>query len=286
MEYTEFLKSKQFAAKPSGFVAIDVNPKLFTFQVDIVKWACHKGKACVFAGTGLGKTLIQLEWANQVYKHSGKDVLILAPLAVVAQTVAEGSGMGLTVHACRKQEDVLPGINITNYEMLDHFDPTQFAGIVLDESSIIKSFEGKVRTQIIDSFKETPYRLACTATPAPNDVTEIANHVEFLGIKSRHELLSEFFVHDGGQTSIWRLKRHAVKLFWEFVAGWAVMMQLPSDLGYEDNGFKLPPLNIVPIVVDHSGYIVKEAQTLQDRRRARTDSLEMRVEETRKLILG
>ncbi|MCK9568913.1 DEAD/DEAH box helicase [Candidatus Pacearchaeota archaeon] len=284
MKYEEFLKSKQFAAKPSGFEAKDIHAKLFQFQKDIVSWACHKGKACVFAGTGLGKTLIQLEWANQVYKHSGKDVLILAPLAVVAQTVAEGAGMGLTVHACRKQDDVLSGINITNYEMLDHFDTSHFAGVVLDESSIIKSFEGKVRTQIIESFRETPYRLACTATPAPNDVTELANHVEFLGIKSRHELLSEYFVHDGGQTSIWRLKRHAVKRFWEFVAGWAVMMQMPSELGYEDNGFKLPPINIEQIVIDKTGYIVKEALTLQDRRGARRDSLSLRVAKAAEIV--
>ena len=284
MRYEEFLKSKQFAAKPSGFETKDINAKLFPFQKDIVFWSCHKGKACVFAGTGLGKTLIQLEWANQVCKHSGMDVLILAPLAVVAQTVAEGTGMGLTVHACRKQEDVLPGINITNYEMLGHFDTSHFAGIVLDESSIIKSFEGKVRTQIIDSFRETPYRLACTATPAPNDHMELGNHAEFMGVMSRTEMLSAYFVHDGGKTSQWRLKGHAKGAFWKWVASWAVMLQMPSDLGYEDNGFKLPPLNIDQIVVDKTGYIVKEALTLQDRRGARRNSLEQRVSKVAEIV--
>jgi SNF2 family DNA or RNA helicase len=205
-------------------------------------------------------------------------------LAVAQQTVREGEKFGIAVNYCRAQEQVQHGITIANYEMLEHFDAAKFAGVVLDESSIIKNYTGKFRNLIISSFAATPFRLACTATPAPNDVTEIANHVEFLGIKSRHELLSEFFVHDGGQTSIWRLKRHAVKLFWEFVAGWAVMMQLPSDLGYEDNGFKLPPINIHQIVVDKTGYIVKEALTLQDRRGARRDSLSMRVSKAAEIV--
>ncbi|MCK9571294.1 helicase [Candidatus Pacearchaeota archaeon] len=283
MNYEEFLKSKQFAAKPSGFEAKDINPKLFGFQRDIVSWGCHKGRACVFAGTGLGKTPIQLEWADQVYKHSGGNVLILAPLAVAQQTVEEGAKFGTEIHLCRKQEDVLPGINITNYEMLDHFDPKQFSGVVLDESSIIKSFEGAVRTQIIESFQETPYKLACTATPAPNDHMELGNHAEFMGVMSRTEMLSAYFVHDGGKTSQWRLKGHAKAAFWRWVATWAVMLQMPSDLGYEDNGFKLPPLNIDQIVVDRTGYIVKEALTLQDRRGARKNSLDQRVVEAARI---
>jgi DNA modification methylase len=281
--YEEFLKSKQFAAKPSGFHATDINPKLFPFQHDIVSWACQKGKAAIFAGTGLGKTPIQLEWANQVCKHSGGNVLILAPLAVAQQTVEEGAKFGIEVHLCRKQADVLEGINITNYEMLDHFDPLQFVGIVLDESSIIKSFEGTVRTQIIDSFRDTPYKLACTATPAPNDHMELGNHAEFMGVMSRTEMLSCYFVHDGGQTSQWRLKGHAKTAFWRWVATWAVMLQMPSDLGYEDNGFKLPHLTIDQVVVDKTGYIVREALTLQDRRGARKNSLVPRVAEAARI---
>jgi hypothetical protein len=282
--YEDFLESKQFKVIPSGFEAININPKLFKFQHDVVSWSCRKGKSAIFAGTGLGKTAMQVEWANQVHKYTNKDVLILAPLAVSQQTVGEGAKFDIGVNPCRTQADVQPGVNITNYEMLDHFDPKHFVGIVLDESSILKSFDGKFRTKIINSFKDTPYKLACTATPAPNDITELANHVEFLGIKSRTELLSEYFVHDGGQTSIWRLKRHATKRFWEFVAGWAVMMQMPSELGYEDNGFKLPPINIEQIVVDKTGYIVKEALTLQDRRAARRDSLDLRVAKAAEIV--
>jgi hypothetical protein len=286
MKYEEFLASKQFKAIPSGFQATDINPKLFKFQADIVAWACQKGKAAIFAGTGLGKTLIQLEWANQVHEHSSGDVLILAPLAVAQQTVDEGAKFGISVNLCRKQEDVLPGINITNYEMLDHFEPEKFVGVVLDESSIIKSFEGSVRTQIIESFRDTPYKLACTATPAPNDHMELGNHAEFMGVMSRTEMLSCYFVHDGGKTSQWRLKGHAKTAFWRWVATWAVMLQMPSDLGYEDNGFKLPPLTIEQVVVDKTGYIVKEALTLRDRRGARRNSLDLRAAKARSLILG
>ncbi|OPY52210.1 MAG: hypothetical protein A4E48_01228 [Methanosaeta sp. PtaU1.Bin060] len=229
---------------------------------------------------------MQLEWAQQVHEHTKGDILILAPLAVAEQTKREGEKFEVLVHLCKSQADVLPGINITNYEKLHNFDPGHFSGIVLDESSILKSFEGKIRTEIIEAFRETPFKLACTATPAPNDHMELANHAEFLQVMSRPEMLATFFVHDGGQTSQWRLKGHAVKAFWEWVASWAVMMNLPSDLGYEDNGFKLLPANIEQIVVDHTGYVVREAKGLQDRRRARTDSLDLRVAVTKKLILG
>ena len=276
-DYQTFLASKRFHATPAGFTAKDINAKLFPFQRDIVAWACQKGKAAIFAGTGLGKTPIQLEWARQVHNESKGNVLILAPLAVAQQTVDEGRKFGVDVNLCRKQADVLPGINITNYEMLDHFDTKQFIGIVLDESSIIKAFEGKVRNQIVDSFRETPYKLACTATPAPNDHMELGNHAEFVGVMSRTEMLAMYFVHDGGETSKWRLKGHAKEIFWRWVASWAVMLQMPSDLGYEDNGFKLPPLNIEQHVVDRTGYIVREAQTLQDRRDARRNSIDLRI---------
>lgn len=277
MDYDEFLKSKQIKVKPSGFDCKDINPKLFKFQHDIVCWALRKGKACIFAGTGLGKTPMQLEYSNQVCRHTEGDVLILAPLAVASQTVKEGRKFGIDVNQCRSQDDVRPGINIANYEVLHKFDPSHFDGVVLDESSILKSFEGKFRNLIIEDFLETPYKLACTATPSPNDVMELMNHAEFLGVMSRTEALATWFVHDGGRTSQWRLKGHAVQSFWSWVASWAVMMTMPSDLGYDDNGFILPPLNINQIVVDDDGYRVKEAQTLQDRRRARTDSIDLRV---------
>lgn len=285
MEYEEFLKSKQFAPISSGFIAENISDKLFPFQADIVKWSCKKGKAAIFANTGLGKTAMQLIWSDQVHKHTGKDIIIFAPLAVAQQTVSEGRKFGVDVNLCRTQTDVLPGINITNYEMISHFDPGAFVGVVLDESSCIKSFDSKFRKYIIDAFRETPYRLACTATPAPNDHMELGNHAEFLGVMKRNEMLAKFFVHDGGETQKWRLKGHAIKIFWEWVASWAVMLHMPSDLGYDDNGFVLPPLNINQVVVDKSGYVVKEAKTLQDRRQARRNSLDFRVKEASRVAL-
>lgn len=285
-DYEDFLESKKIKVVPSGFDCKDINPKLFKFQHDIVCWALRKGKACIFAGTGLGKTPMQLEWARQVCNHTGGDVLILAPLAVASQTVREGEKFGIKVKQCRSQADVESGINIANYEILHKFDPSHFVGIVLDESSILKSFEGKFRNLIIESFQETPYKLACTATPSPNDTMELMNHAEFLGVMSRTEALAMWFVHDGGRTSQWRLKGHAIQSFWSWVASWAVMMNMPSDLGYDDNGFILPPLNIHQIIVDDEGYAVKEAQTLQDRRRARTDSIDLRVSKVAEIVNG
>ena len=284
-DYQEFLESKRLVVEPSGFDCNHINESLFPFQRDIVKWALKKGKSAIFSNTGTGKTRMQLAWADCVCNHTNGNVLILAPLAVNRQTVEEGSKMGIEVNLCRTQADVKPGINITNYEMLDHFDPDKFAGVVLDESGILKSFEGKIRNQIITAFNQTPFRLACTATPAPNDHMELGNHAEFLQVMNRVEMLATFFVHDGGDTSKWRLKGHAVDKFWQWVASWAVMLSKPSDLGYDDDGFILPPLNIEEIVVDRTGYIVREAQTLQDRRAARTDSLDLRVAAAKKLIM-
>lgn len=285
-DYKAFLESKKVAFEATGFDCQNINSNLFEFQHDIVKWALRKGRAAVFSNTGTGKTRMQLAWADCVTRHTSGNVLILAPLAVTRQTVQEGSQIGIEVNLCRRQSDVKPGINISNYEMLEHFDPASFRGVVLDESSILKSYEGKVRTEIINAFAETPYKLACTATPAPNDHMELGNHAEFLQVMRRPEMLATFFVHDGGRTSQWRLKGHAVKAFWEWVASWAVMMSMPSDLGYSDDGFLLPPVNIEQIVVDKSGYLVKEAQTLQDRRRARTDSLDLRVQRAVDIVMS
>ncbi|WP_026975855.1 DEAD/DEAH box helicase [Alicyclobacillus contaminans] len=282
--YFEFLATKSVASVPTG---IDVqrsalHPKLFDFQRDIVRWALKRGKAAIFAHTGLGKTLMQLEWANQVQRDSGGKVLILAPLAVSNQTAREAEKIDLTVHVCRDDSDVRDGLNITNYERLHRFDPEQFTGIVLDESSLLKAYDGKMRNIIIDSFKRTPFKLACTATPAPNDYMELGNHSEFLGIMTRSEMLSMFFVHDGGNTSQWRLKGHAVEKFWEWVASWAVLIRKPSDLGYEDGDFLLPPLNIDEIVLPAThppeGYLIPfAAQTLQERRHARSSTIAERV---------
>ena len=255
-----------------------ISQQLFQFQKDIVRWALAKGRAAIFAGTGLGKTIMQLEWSKQIHVATGLDVLILAPLAISSQTVKEGAKFGIHVNLCREQFDVKPGINITNYELLHKFDLSKFGGVALDESSILKSFTGKVRTSIIEGFKDTQYKLACTATPAPNDHMELCNHAEFLGVMTRSEMLAMFFVHDGGSTSKWRIKGHAVETFWIWVANWAVMMQKPSNLGYEDDGFDLPPLNIHQISVDvENSSFDGEALTLSDRQQARRESIDERV---------
>jgi len=289
MDYTEFLESKKIKVQPSGFSVPEdaINPKLFPFQRDIVRWALRKGKAALFEGTGLGKTPQQLEWANHVHQHTGGDILILAPLAVSRQTAREGEKFGIKVNICRRQSDVKRGINITNYEMLGHFEPEHFAGVVLDESSCLKSYDSKTRGIIIESFRDTPYKLACTATPAPNDYMELGNHAEFLQVMTRNEMLSMFFVHDGGDTSKWRLKGHAKQKFWEWVASWAVMLEKPSDLDYDDNGFILPPLNIHQLTVE-TGNILSlfgvENLTLEERRRVRQESIEKRVAECAKIV--
>lgn len=287
--YEDFLKQKQIKVVSSGFdVKMEnINPMLFDFQKDIVRWCLKKGKSAIWADCGLGKTPMQLEWSYQVHKKTGGDILIVAPLAVTNQTAREGIKFGYEVNVCRKQEDVKPGINIANYEMLKYFDEDKFIGIVLDESSILKSFTGKYRNLIIDKFKHTSYKLSCTATPAPNDYMELGSHAEFTGVMTRTEMLSTFFVHDGGDTSKWRLKGHAEDEFWKWISTWAVVLQKPSDLGYEDGDFTLPELNIHEVIVespkDPSCMFPKIAQTLHERRQARRDSLEKRVEKSSEL---
>lgn len=287
MDYEEFLKSKEVKAKSYGFEPKNINSIAFGFQKDIIKWSLKKGRAAIFADCGLGKTLMQLEWSKQVYKHTSGNVLILAPLAVSKQTKNEGKKFEYEVTICGSQQDVKNGINITNYEKLHKFDLSQFTGIVLDESSILKSFSGKIRTEIINYCSSVPYKLACTATPAPNDYMELGNHAEFLNVMSRNEMLSMFFIHDGGNTSQWRLKGHAQEKFWEWVSSWAVVIQKPSDLGYADNNFKLPELNIQQITVrnneSYDTLIPMVAETLQERRTARKSSLENRVNKAAEL---
>jgi hypothetical protein len=282
--YQSFLKSKAITAPAVGFEPCeDLLPsQLFDFQRDCVKWASRRGRAALFEDCGLGKTPQQLAWADQVSAQD-HNVLILAPLCVTQQTVKEGQKFGITVHPCNEQADVQCGINITNYEKLHRFVPEAFGGIVLDESSILKSYDGKTRTQIIESFVRTPYKLACTATPAPNDFMELGNHAEFLGVMSRVEMLATFFVHDGGDTSKWRLKGHAESEFWKWLCSWAVNIRKPSDLGYADGGFQLPPLNLIEHVVESkqamTGYLFTlPASTLAERRDARKASIGERVE--------
>lgn len=246
-EYEKFLATKSLRKNATGIdtAGVSVNKKLFDFQRDIVLWALRRGRAAIFADTGLGKTFCQLEWARIL----GGRCLIIAPLSVARQTAREGKKINVEVKYVRSSGEVSDGINITNYEMIEHFDPAVFDSVVLDESSILKSFSGATRRKLMDMFGSTKYRLCCTATPAPNDQSEIANHSEFLGQLSGKEMLSAFFVHDGLE---WRLKGHGVTRFYEWMASWAMSIRMPSDLGYDDDGFILPPLGIIPhfIAVD------------------------------------
>lgn len=256
-EYNEFLEMKKTQRIESGFAVedADLNPALFDFQKYCVKRALAVGKFALFEDCGLGKTIQQLEWAQKVFDHTSQPVLILAPLAVISQTIKEGEKFGYKV---MDYDEMLPnnldecGIFITNYDNLPNVEVSSFGGIVLDESSILKNFQGKTRTYIIEQFKRTPYKLACTATPSPNDTTEICNHAEFLDVMSRSEMLAMYFVHDGGSTSDWRLKGHAKQSFWDFVSTWAVMLSKPSDIGFDDDGYNLPPMNVI------EDYIVTE----------------------------
>lgn len=285
MDYQDFLKNKQIIDPSTGISIKDLNEKLFPFQRDIVKWALKRGRAAIFADCGLGKSFMQLEWA----KHVPGRVLILAPLAVANQTVREGKKLGIEVKYAREENHSSSKITITNYEMMEKFNPSQYAGVVLDESSILKSYEGKFRTKIIEDFKNTPFRLACTATPAPNDYMELGNHAEFLGVMTRPEMLAMFFIHDGGETQKWRLKGHAESEFWKWLCSWAVMIRKPSDLGYEDGGFKLPPVKVNQLTVQTekvaNGMLFNmEAQTLQERIGARRVSISDRVEKCAEIV--
>lgn len=248
-KYNEFLETKKTQKIVSGFQVedADLNPILFDFQKYCVKRALDVGKFALFEDCGLGKTIQQLEWADKVSKHTQGAVLILAPLAVISQTIEEAKKFGYSVR--EYDEDCERGIYITNYDNLENIDASLFSGVVLDESSILKNFAGKTRTALIEAFQNTPYKLACTATPSPNDTTEICNHAEFLNVMSRTEMLAMYFVHDGGSTSDWRLKGHAKQSFWDFVSTWAVMLNKPSDIGFDDTGYNLPPLKVIEEMV-------------------------------------
>lgn len=253
-EYKEFLKGKKTKKTESGFSieTNELNPVLFDFQKFCVKRALEAGKFALFEDCGLGKTIQQLEWAKQIILKCNVSVLVLAPLAVIGQTIKEGQKFGYSVNEINDMDDYDNNndhIYITNYDNLDNIDVSFFGGVILDESSILKNFAGKTRNAIIDRFRNTPYKLACTATPSPNDTTEICNHAEFLDVMSRNEMLAMYFVHDGGSTSEWRLKGHAEQSFWDFVSTWAVMLNKPSDIGYNDNGYNLPPLNVIEEMV-------------------------------------
>jgi len=242
--YETFLSRKAVSDPSTGLEAVPALPDaMFPFQKDITSWALRRGRAALFAGTGLGKSFMELAWADAVHRETGKDILHLAPLAVSSQMVREADKFGMVARQVRSQADCLAGTNITNYQKLDHFDLSQFGGVILDESSILKSTDGHYRTRLIEACAQIPFRLAATATPAPNDFMELGNHAEFLGVMSYTDMLATFFVHDGGDTQQWRLKGHAEDEFWKWMASWAVMLRKPSDLGYDNAGYDLPPLH-------------------------------------------
>lgn len=248
-EYLKFLETKKTTVAQSGFDVdvVNISDTLFPFQKYCVRRALVSGRFALFEDCGLGKTIQQLEWSRHVSEHTDRPVLILAPLGVISQTIEEGVKFGYKVDEI-ESTDVkigLPtGIYITNYDNIDNIHAELFGGVVLDESSILKNFTGKTRNKLIAEFRSTPYKLCCTATPSPNDTTELCNHAEFLNVMSRNEMLAMYFVHDGSSTAEWRLKGHAEQMFWDFVSTWAVMLNKPSDIGFPDDGYDLPPLNV------------------------------------------
>jgi len=293
MKYEEFVERKRLTAPVAGIEAVPpLNAKLFPFQRDIVAWALKRGKAAIWADCGLGKSWMALEWARVVADHTRRPVLIATPLAVAQQFVREGEKMGIRVTHAREVADATDGVNVTNYERLHKFELSAFAGFVADESSILKDYTSATRNALIEGVARTPFRLACTATPAPNDHMELGNHAEFLGVMSRTEMLSMFFVHDGGATQDWRLKGHAQKDFWRWVCSWAAALRSPADLGYGDDGFRLPPLNVHERVVSigtdfarqQGSLFVVEARGLQEQREARKRSLVDRVKVAAEIV--
>ncbi len=284
--YQEFLDRKAIIDLPTGLTKVpDLPAAMFGFQRDITSWALKRGRAALFAGTGLGKSFMELAWAEAVYRETGRDILHFAPLAVSAQLAREADKFGIMARQVHGQAECVSGDNITNYQKMDRFDLSRFGGVILDESSILKSTDGHYRSRLIKECAGIPFRLAATATPAPNDFMELGNHAEFLGVMSYTDMLATFFTHDGGDTQKWRLKGHAEAEFWRWMASWAVMLRKPSDLGYEDGNYMLPPLHQHQHTVGveympslETGLLFPmEAVTLQERLSARRCTVDQRV---------
>lgn len=288
MDYQSFIKQKAFGRVDAGFTPSSLNPKLKPHQSAIVNWACQRGRAAIFADTGLGKSFMQLEWAERVAIHAGKPVLLLAPLAVGKQTEGEAVKFELKAKAKYTRQPVNDcDIVITNYEMLDNFDPSQFSGIVLDESSILKGQSGAYRKRITEFARHIDYRLSCTATPSPNDFMELGTQAEFLGIMSQSEMLSMFFTHDGSETQKWRLKGHGAAKFWDWMATWSVVISSPSDLGFDGKEYELPPLTIHEVILpsgNQDQLIASVAMGLGAARDAKRSSIARRCNEVANLV--
>lgn len=281
MNYQEFIASKRRREVATGHNPGQLNEHLFDFQGAITSWAVRRGRAAIFADTGLGKTLMQLSWADEVASHTGGVVLVLAPLAVSEQTIEQGQTFGIDVRRVPVSGKIdSPGIWITNYERMGVIDFDSLHGLVLDESSILKAHDGKTRQAIIENAQGVPYRLSCTATPSPNDFDELGNQCEFLGVMTRTEMLATYFVNDTGDTGTWRLKGWGASKFWEWMGSWAVVIRNPSDIGFDGSRYELPPLSYVEHVVETqplgNDLFSRPAMGLAERRQAQRNSIEER----------
>ena len=290
-DYTDMVARKLSSVAPTGIASgFSLPGSMFPHQSALTAWALRRGRAAIFADTGLGKMLMELAWSDAVARHTSQPVIGLCPLAVAAQIAAEGQRFGIEVTVCREASDVNPGgINVTNYDRAHKFDMSQFGGVFLDESSIIKHHSTRTFSTLTAAFRETQFKLCATATPAPNDWTELGTHAEFLGICSRQEMLAEYFCHDGADTSVWRLKGHARQLFWRWVCQWGALIRKPSDLGFDDGAYNLPALHLHEHSVETEAPLngmlfAMEAQGLSERRDARRASMADRVAECAALV--
>ena len=293
--YQEFMSTKHVRALRHGFEVSDseINQSLFDWQRAIVRWALRVGRAALFEDCGLGKTLQQLEWASQVCCRTGGKVLVLCPLAVQWQTIREAEKFAIATacKVCETQADVSDGITITNYEKLHNFDAAKFVGVVLDESSVLKSYTGKTKQELVKRFAETQYRLACTATPAPNDRMELGNHAEFLGVMPSNEMLARWFVNAGDKVGVYRLRKHGEEDFWRWISSWAVCISTPSDIGFDGSKYELPPLTMTEHVVDcpvPAGFLFQPTDFISatNVHREKRAALEERAEQVAKLVNG
>lgn len=291
-EYAQFLKQKAITNIDAGFHADESKfpAAIFPHQSACVKYACKKGRSGLFLDTGLGKTITQLTWAEQVRHETGGIVLVLAPLAVASQTEREGAKFGISVKQINSPSEMgKTGIYVTNYEKLHLFEESLelIDGVVLDESSILKGMDGKMRRLITDSFSKTPYRLSCSATPSPNDFMELGTQAEFLGVMTQTEMLATFFIHDGGDTSKWRLKGHGRDKFFEWLASWSIFLTSPADLGFDGDAYVLPPIHYHHHVIEtepENGLFVEPAQGLLERNKARRDTVDDRCKKAAEII--
>ena len=286
MEYETWIEGKERKLEPCGFTVSDYPDMLYDWQRAIVRWAVKMGRCAIFADCGLGKTLMQVAWADAIAREAGGRILIVSPLCVAEQTIAEAARIGVEV--VKVVEPTNARIQITNYEKLHRFETHDYSGIVLDESSILKSIDGKTRTFLLNEFTDIPFRLCCTATPSPNDISEIGNHAQFIGVMDRAEMLATYFVHDDQH---WRIKGHAEMKFYAWMASWCVFIRSPEDICYPSNGFNLPPLTVEQVVVDTDGPAAGAGELfgvpdrgLSGRRQSRRDSIAARVGQVIDLI--